>query len=854
MGTGVSGLFKLLKAIGEAADAVQQAARAPLPGEQGADRSRAQRVEDVLEELNAGLDARRRTRKQSDRTARTTYYNLSRELRDAIRGVLHAEWKANRPIRERYEEVARRLKHERNLLRIEPHREPLLDPEFAGSELARDRLALEAILRARSADMEQVVADYRERAASEAHALDPSGRLAADWQDRIEFESRDAKRAVAESVAKTSGVLDYVDTELAALRDETAQNASGPSIASTDREVLGSLRYDAPLGPDDLHRLAGAILNPRSKALKRLIDTVLTDRPERGYADRPSRPLPLPEGLTAAERAQLASECFERAVAIDALIDQGYDRGDWFERAAAAEHSAGRAGDGASAVSALSLVRGLCNRLLRGIEPGSVEFRGEDAERLGRALVLASECRQMPEAAARRSRAPLAVGFRPLEAFDLDPAKAADRAGLVDRLEAAAHRTIGRPLSDRQAGSFAFHHFALLAALRRAIGLPRGGPSAEAWDAYLAQRRERRAEIVGKVSPFWRPLFERLIDLPRSGGLEEAKILRAAFDPFAAMDMASRAQVLDEVRALRADVRVSNSWDLVSRADDEQEVRPTCYGWGGQVLFRLEELLSRPAEEQATYFAPPPGLPPLGDFAPMSLSFAGDVRDNIVDREIVPLIVDANFEQADVAVRLWLERAPPSPLRDVVLATSWKDMSLTGWERVARWIAQPDTSAIGLDISGHVTSELHAADQPVPFEAGRYSDTAHAFSSATRAELQALGRSGRAPWRGAFDDVDVALPIVGLTPVLLALRTFQRAPRYDWSAELRQVHGAVERLVLAWCFLCANRLVARDLQSLRLPREVPFLVGDHSFGLFPTVVHMPMAAGASATTDRGSNF
>jgi hypothetical protein len=847
MGTGVSGFLKLVKAIGEAADAVQKASarKSGGPADTSSTGSRtAQGVESVLEALDAELNTRRRTRKQSDRTARTAYYTLSSELGDEIRQVLGAEWKANRPIRDRYEAAARRLKNERNLLRIEPQREPLLDPLFAAAELVRDRAALDANLRARSAEMERVVAGYRVRAAREATELDPSGRLAADWLGRIEFESRGATRAVGESVGKTKAVMDSVERDLAALRGEIAQTASGVLAAPSDGNALASLRGEAVLGLEDLRRLAEAILNPGSSALKRLIDALLEERPGRRFADRPRQPQPLPEGLSATEAARLVAECFERAVVIDALTDMGYDKGEWFERAAAGARPSGTASAVASDLSAWSLVRALLNRILQGVEPGSIQFEGDDAERVGRALVLASECRRAPEPSGRRNWARLATGFHPLRAFDLDPAKAAERADLVDRLETAALRTIGKPLGDKQAGSFAFHHFALLAALRRSIGLTPRGPAAEAWERYIAERRARRAEIVSRVSPFWRATFEQLIDLPKSGGIEEERTLRAAFEPFAAMDHAGQAKVLDEVRALRADVRVSNSWDLVSRADDEQAVRPSLYSWSAHVLFRLEELLSRPAEEQAAYFMPPPDLPPLGDFAPMSASFGGDARDNIVDRDIVPLILDGEFEQAQAALHLWLERAPPSPLRDLVMASHWEDLSLLGWDAIGSRLAEPSTAAIGLDLSGHVTSELRDPGQPVPFETGRYTDRAFPFSTATLTALRAHGRSGREPWRGAFQDVDLALSITGMARVLLALRKFQHERRHDWPPELCQMHRAVERLALAWCFLCANRLVARDINTLGLPRPLPFLVGDHSFGLFPTAVHLPTESGA----------
>ena len=90
-----------------------------------------------------------------------------------------------------------------------------------------------------------------------------------------------------------------------------------------------------------------------------------------------------------------------------------------------------------------------------------------------------------------------------------EPEQAALYGSLITRLEAADARTRA---GDKTA-AFVDGHYGLLKALRAATGTQSPSPAAQARAKAQADWAERRAAQVNSLSPEWRPLFERLIDL-----------------------------------------------------------------------------------------------------------------------------------------------------------------------------------------------------------------------------------------------------------------------------------------------------------------------------------------------------
>lgn len=244
-----------------------------------------------------------------------------------------------------------------------------------------------------------------------------------------------------------------------------------------------------------------------------------------------------------------------------------------------------------------------------------------------------------------------------------------------------------------------------------------------------------------------------------------------------------------------------------------------------------------PLEERRAYFAPPPELPSMGEFGSMQQSFAGSRSENLLRQEVAPLLVDGKMADAEAAIRGWLARAPSSPLRDSLLNTSFAELKIRGWELIAAWVTVPSTTAIGLDFSGHVVSNvIEAHDRPLSFEMGRYATGGYDFGAHPLGELRSLGAEGYVPWQGGFAEIEIGLPISGLSRILLELHRFENSVRPDWSAEMASYGRALVALAEWWCFTAACRLIDEGLRARSFGRQVPVLVGTHDFGSrLPTV-------------------
>jgi hypothetical protein len=769
---------------------------------------------EAFDRFNDMLDAKwireKKARREAARTERDILWKLKKAFGDELRKMVNAGTERLARITAPFASAARALERQPEMLRIEPHREPLLDPAIARVAFPRARTEIDAILAALQPPAEEALRRFRIKAEEEAQLLDPSGQIAARW--RAELGAGDPLFKLRDRANEALRLLDQLEPDLAAFAAQVAEDATWQPAAAGDGlpHVLASFRHDTVLGPGDLARILEKAHAPRSERLRAAFvahvpHTVPT------VAD-------ILDGMAPAEAALLVSEAFERAVVFDALQDMGYRE--------------------AQPVQAIASLASISQAIIESLAPGAVALTGEDADRLLHALVLGSECDSWASRVCRRDTwGALEPGLL-VPALGAEPARAQAYRELVNRFEASALQTIG--FSGREARGFAHHHLPVLARLRAAIGVPANGPAMEAWHAFLSRRRALRAEVLGLASDFWRPLLQQLIDLPKPNEREQAPTMRAAFEPFATMDGNRKALVLGELAAIRKKADAGSRFGLVSLADREQSLQPHFQGWP-ELLARLQELLASSAEEQARYFAPPPPLPDLGAFAELTDGFGGSrVRDNQIDRDIVPLLVDGRFDEAENEVRIWLERAPQSALRDLLLATRWQSMSLRGWDSVDRWLEIPKATAIGLDFSAYSTGEVRAPGDAIPFEAGHYEDWRDfSFSAQSPESLRDLCRSLDHPWPGYLADAAPAVPIVGLAPAILALHAFEREARYDWSAELLRYHRAMRRLAKTWCYVAVNQLVARMLREQGLRRSVPVIVGDHDFGSFPPVPHFP---------------
>lgn len=807
-----NGLFKVLKfvqAVAETASEIERALDARQSGSDGSKDGRQSKAEAFEQMMAKMADDRRRekqVRKAAIRGQREAFEAIRRELREALRPVRTEAERAIDTIDRPFRASAIGLKERRALLRIEPEREPLFDRDAARTAFAEARQAIEAARDFHGPAIEAAAAPYRNRAAQEARAFDPSGALAAEWLDRLEEEEIAFSRTTLhDRAARATALLASLEAELAALAREIEGDGVAPGASGSAPDVLGSLRHDSMLRASDLQAIDTAIRNPSSARLA----AVIAGRVEAGNA------------ADEADTALFLSEAFERAVAIHALDDMGYSQ--------------------TAPMPALRAIAAKCVAAIEAIGADAVPLDRSNGVRVARALALAGECRRPARADAPGIGGRIAAVVRIETVPDANRAQAAVLAELVDRFEANALATIARRPSDRDLRNFTHHHFEVLEQLRRAIGLTEEGPAQTRWREYLAERAARRAEIVARVSPFWRPIFEQLIDMAPPGERSREAAARAALAPFETMDETAKAVVLAEVRTLRHDNRMINSYNLISRAGVAPPIRREGNGWGHNMLPRLQALLESTPKEQAQYFAPPSDAPEPGAFSDMAASFGGRGRASIVERDIEPLVVEGRFAEAERVIRSWLEQAPASQLRDTVLAADWERMSLSGWAQVDRWVAQPGTTAIGLDLSGHVTGNIARETDPVAFETSRYAD--RIFADSTTETLRALSRGRRDPWRGEFEEVDTAVAIVGQAPVILLLEAFRRAPRFDWPPALIQQHRAVERLAMLWCYVCANRLVAREIATRPPARPLPFVVGDHDFAAFPSVVHASGDAG-----------
>lgn len=233
------------------------------------------------------------------------------------------------------------------------------------------------------------------------------------------------------------------------------------------------------------------------------------------------------------------------------------------------------------------------------------------------------------------------------------------------------------------------------------------------------------------------------------------------------------------------------------------------------------------------------------------------------DKAVARLIRAGRYGAAERELLLLIDGAPASDLKKAVLATSWSDIRFFGWEEVltrldpavaaarkraalarsrssgfeaiVSRIYDPLITAIGIDVSGHAVQNLQRPADRMVFEVSYYSDHYFPFSSSDRAAILAHSETYGTDWQGNFVDIDTALSVSGMTPLMLALEQYATSMRIGKSRENR----AVRNLATWWAFLAVERALAREMKRLSLPRSVPFLLGTHDFGGYITTVHDP---------------
>jgi len=703
-----------------------------------------------------------------------------------------------------------RVRQGREVAVLDPEREPLVDPEAANAFVTEASAATEAcrvrILPRLDNVVDKAFAEYTGKIGAIPvdvltdelrRELDEKvGQVRTKWVDRLDARP---------------GASDELLAELAALRRLIECYRTDPPFPpGADRDtILGRFRHGTPLSPEDLTRVLDAVSGGGDGPLAELTGDSWPQVQERAAAWSQC-------GVGSADAALIA-EAFEASTVWNTLF--------WRYHGAR------------PAITAVKPLIDRARELLKHVPEAPFAVDAASTSRIVRAMVLASEShngRFAPAFIRHRSanidyRAWLAPGTAAREqAFELQ---------WIDRLEASACATIGLDDSKETTKSFGHWHVALLIGLRDALGVDEPSEALARWQAFLERRTEARASLIGRVAPFWAVLFEELLDSPVVSGRNEAHGLKQALLPFASLDFTARAAILADLEAVLEE-KSRDELALASLCPINESTRTTVslqfVGNGKmRVLRHLADVLKSSPEQQKLAFTPYPNLPDLGPFT--ELLDGGDERHGSpIFRDVRKMLIDGHFLDADGVVRQFLEFAPPSELRSVLLATRLENLAIRDWRLAERFIADPEIAAIGLDFSGHVTCNVARLDDGVPFEAGCFSRSVFPEGTASDTLRRAAEKQF---WQGQFEDVDIGMPIEGLAPVVLALRAHGRAAQPDWPPAMRHFHETVAALARNTCYLLVNQVVARELETRRFTRPMTFIVGDHDFGAFPSVPH-----------------
>jgi len=780
-------LLDLLRAAAEVAVELNAAQR---DGECGWDRYDESRKSRRSEE--------KRLRGEDARRVRAFTRSLEEELGPVAREASQAMQAAFAPLAP----TARRLEHQGRMIRVQPELEPLLDEDAGHAAIAEARTKLAPCADDALARLKAIC----ERYAGEAEAIVGTTREATP--ERIEaamrYEASRAVKSVQSTLEYYIKALDALEQDLARMRREIAETrASSAFSPGTEPDtVLAGFRYDMLLGGGGLAAIADAIRRPRSPRLRALVDNPPLER------------LPRERIVVAPEDAGLLlSETLERCAVLAALDDMKLS--------------------GSEALAGVRHLRTLLVRIETSAPDARVRLDLDSARRIARALVLAAECRMNPIPRPWLSKH---------EPLICEAGEVLQRGGptpetveLIARLDAVALVRLDYPQSQLSYSGFTRFQADLLRRLHAIAGLEVPSAGLQAWDDFVARRRALRTELLDLVSPFWRDMFTRMLDQPRGSDADNVGSLRHTLAPIAAIDEAQGKAMLAELAEVRERTKGRRSIVLATSADGFRDPAPVVYTIAGSAVAKLEELLKAPSEVRAEYVNGPPEPGPLGEFAALA------VRSISPLRLIEGRLVENRFAEVEQALRDWATKAPASQLRTALLETRWETMRITDWGPIDRYVANPDTAAIKLDFSGHVTGDLTDPRAAIPFEGGWLGAQHFADDDLSPEHLREFCPHYPRPWTGPGRDGGILAPIDGLAPLVVALNAWLDKVDEDWSAEARRLNEAVADLARLSIYTHANRVLERELATRRFARAVPFIVGDHDFGTFVSVVHMGRA-------------
>jgi len=704
-----------------------------------------------------------------------------------------------------------RLKHERAVLVRAPDQMPLVDPDKAATFFS-DIAAREALL---AQQLEQIYADLQPtyRAIAERMAAEQTPAPTMEWAERAEQERLRLLAMARAHLKQVGGKAADLADELERFRAEVQATDFTAAKAGFDpaQPLLRQFRKGMMLGAMDLvqiRRMIDAEWTAQHAAFAKLSfkDVLRTA----GEWQR--------DGMSA-EATDFVIAMFRRLTLFQALREMGLDKADAFKPDPPAKQV-----PGADRPSGAELLTRF---------PGDLPLTTDDQrDRLIDALVLASECSLPPTEifALRQSLGQLT----PVPVAQGDEARLGHYHQLHARLEASALETIGKATGQKCQNYFMPLHLVLLRQLRDAASIAAPSAALAAWERHLANREAIRADMFSRASAFWQPLLTVVIDSPSVSDNEKFVNDRTLLEPLSHMDPAARAVVLDEATALFKAFR-NTAFGMASKADGWLSITAPFGSSQRDRVRTLIDVLSMTDAVRAAYFAPPPEAPPLGKFADLVTQLAAR-RNHFNDGPFGQAMHALDFAAADREVQHWLAAAPQSPLRDAMLQFDPATLRISDREGFDRLCARPATAAVGLDWSGHVTCEVSAPGQGVPFEMSAYGRGAFPEGEFGVEMLRSHARNPF-PWQGMFDDVAVDMDVEGIAPLVLQLYPFRGEVRDDWGKELRAYHSAMDELCTAFMFLVLNRLIARELAAKPPARAVPVIVGTHDFGYFDPVIH-----------------
>lgn len=703
----------------------------------------------------------------------------------------------------------KRLKYDREVLLREPSSYGLLDPTEAEdffADLSKQRVELKDELERISDELHPrydsiIDAITKWRLGSDRRALSQRAQ-----NIHASYLGRDRSSLGRQKVA-----IDQLARQLEELRTEIASSDHSQEKSSFDPNIpiLRQFRMGMPLGEPDLVRIRAMIdagWNEEFEALHRLPYKDVLNVSHQWKT----------EGMSESD-VDFVIAVYEREVLFGALKQMGLNKAN----ALKAKNTGAR-----SKPSDRQMGYKLLEKL-----PEELPITTEaQIDRLIDALVLASEYFLPPPSTYTITSS--LKEFEPVPVSGPDDVRRKHYLNLIERLEKSGQATIGKKQTKQ---TFLFSHLELLRRLRELVGLESPSGALIQWDSFQGSCEAKRQEIIETASSFWRPLLTHLIDRKGVIESEQAEANRQSLISLVEMDKEERSTVLLEAKRLlhRFDLY---DFGMAVKVEKPKRVDAPLAQSPPQLLREVVTVLLMSDRKRKKYFEAPPEVPELGGFRDLVTQFRID-RHHLSKGPFGTALQAQNLSLAEDWVMEWLDKAPPSDLRESLRSFDFSRMTIESWAVFDDFFARSYCAVIGLDLSEHIHCEITVADQSVPLEIAVY--PADVFpDSDVSADLIRSYASGRTiPWQGRFADLSAGLPIMGMAPLILALRAFDGERRGNWGRELLAYHNAMLRLAEAFIFLQVNKLVSKELERKSHSLDVPVILGTHDFGVFGPVVY-----------------